>query len=80
MSMVKRSISKEYRIQVPEGLDLGNTEFLELYRYMTLNRRLEERLGHLYRQNQAVCTRVLAKRPHRSVPPTLSKTVIFWRR
>lgn len=54
MSTVKRSTSSVYRIEVPKGLDLGNDQFIQLYRYMTLNRRLEERLGHLYRQNKVV--------------------------
>ena len=54
MSTVKRSTSKPYRIEVPKDLDLSNDQLIELYRYMTLNRRLEERLGHLYRQNHVV--------------------------
>jgi pyruvate dehydrogenase E1 component alpha subunit/2-oxoisovalerate dehydrogenase E1 component alpha subunit len=39
---------------VPKGLDLEKRQFIELYRYLTLNRRLEERLSNLYRQNQIV--------------------------
>lgn len=54
MSTVKPSTASPYRIEVPKGLDLENRQFLELYHYMTLNRRLEERLSNLYRQNQIV--------------------------
>jgi TPP-dependent pyruvate/acetoin dehydrogenase alpha subunit len=36
------------------GTDLGRGEQLELYRYMKLNRMVEERLGNLYRQGKVV--------------------------
>ena len=52
--MAKPSTSKKYRIVVPKGLDFETDQFLELYRYLTMNRRLDERLGHLYRQNHIV--------------------------
>jgi pyruvate dehydrogenase E1 component alpha subunit/2-oxoisovalerate dehydrogenase E1 component alpha subunit len=51
---VKPSTSSVYRIEAPKGLHLDRRQFLELYRYLTLNRRLEERLSNLYRQNQIV--------------------------
>ncbi len=53
-SMAKRSTSSQYDIVAPEALELHDDELLELYRYMRLNRRLDERLGNLYRQNQVV--------------------------
>jgi TPP-dependent pyruvate/acetoin dehydrogenase alpha subunit len=52
--MAKPSTSRQYRIAAPDGLDLDRSELLELYYYMTLNRRLEERLGNLYRQSKVV--------------------------
>jgi len=52
--MVKPSTSKDYRIEAPKGLDLDDAQMVELYRYMSLNRRLEERLGNLYRQGRLV--------------------------
>lgn len=42
------------QIVVPEGLDLSRDQLLDLYWYMLLNRRLEERLVNLYRQNKVV--------------------------
>ncbi|MDH3217656.1 MAG: thiamine pyrophosphate-dependent dehydrogenase E1 component subunit alpha [Candidatus Krumholzibacteria bacterium] len=54
MSTAKPSTSKEYRIEAPDGLDLGKHQFVELYHYIALNRRLEERLSILYRQNKIV--------------------------
>ncbi len=42
------------RIVVPEGLDLSREQLLDLYWYMLLNRRLEERLVALYRQTKVV--------------------------
>ncbi len=54
MSTVKPSTSKTYRIEAPKDLDLDTPRLIELYQYMTLNRRLEERLDSLYRQNQVV--------------------------
>jgi TPP-dependent pyruvate/acetoin dehydrogenase alpha subunit len=51
---VKRSTSKPYRIKAPKGLDLETPQFLELYHYMKLNRRFEERLSILYRRNEIV--------------------------
>ena len=52
--MVKPSTSDAYTIAVPEGLELDRTGRLELYYFMALNRKLEERLGLLYRQNKVV--------------------------
>jgi pyruvate dehydrogenase E1 component alpha subunit/2-oxoisovalerate dehydrogenase E1 component alpha subunit len=43
-----------YTVSAPEGLSLDRTGLLELYYFMMLNRRLEERLGMLYRQNKVV--------------------------
>lgn len=54
MSMAKPSTSKQYRIEPPENLGLKKPELLELYYYMKLNRRLEDRLGILYRQGKVV--------------------------
>lgn len=54
MSTAKPSTSDRYTITAPEGLALDRTGYLELYYFMTLNRKLEERLGILYRQNQVV--------------------------
>ncbi len=52
--MAKPSTSDAYTIGVPEGLELDRTARLELYYFMALNRKLEERLGMLYRQNKVV--------------------------
>ena len=52
--MAKLSTSDEYRIEMPGSLDLNRIDFLELYYYMVLNRKLEDRLGILYRHNQVV--------------------------
>ena len=52
--MAKLSTSNSYEITVPATLELDRTDYLELYYYMALNRRLEERLGHLYRQGKVV--------------------------
>jgi TPP-dependent pyruvate/acetoin dehydrogenase alpha subunit len=53
--MVKPSTSDAYTIVVPDSLVLDRTARLELYYFMALNRRkLEERLGLLYRQNKVV--------------------------
>jgi TPP-dependent pyruvate/acetoin dehydrogenase alpha subunit len=52
--MAKQSTSDKYVIRKPEALEIRRVELLELYRYMRLNRRLDERLGILYRQNQVV--------------------------
>ncbi|HUP00665.1 MAG TPA: thiamine pyrophosphate-dependent dehydrogenase E1 component subunit alpha [Gemmatimonadota bacterium] len=41
-------------IVVPEGLDLAREQYLDLYWYMLLNRKLEERLVNLYRQGKVV--------------------------
>ncbi|HEX5131197.1 MAG TPA: thiamine pyrophosphate-dependent dehydrogenase E1 component subunit alpha [Candidatus Krumholzibacteria bacterium] len=48
------STSDAYSLSVPAGLTLDRTGFLELYYFMALNRKLEERLGHLYRQGKVV--------------------------
>jgi TPP-dependent pyruvate/acetoin dehydrogenase alpha subunit len=52
--MAKRSTSNPYSIVKPDGLDIDRAGYLDLYYYMTLNRRLDERLGILYRQNHVV--------------------------
>jgi pyruvate dehydrogenase E1 component alpha subunit/2-oxoisovalerate dehydrogenase E1 component alpha subunit len=52
--MAKPSTSDTYAIGVPGGLALDRTGYLELYYFMALNRKLEERLGVLYRQNKVV--------------------------
>lgn len=52
--MAKPSTSDTYSVSAPEGLSLDRTGFLELYYFMALNRKLEERLGILYRQNKVV--------------------------
>lgn len=54
MSTVKRSTSRAYRLAAPAGLDLEKAEFLELYHYLKLNRRFEERLSILYRRGEIV--------------------------
>lgn len=41
-------------LSVPDGLALDRTGYLELYYFMALNRKLEERLSSLYRQNKVV--------------------------
>jgi len=43
-----------YSIEVPEGLALDKTVLVDLYRYMRLNRSVEERLSILYRQGKVV--------------------------
>jgi pyruvate dehydrogenase E1 component alpha subunit/2-oxoisovalerate dehydrogenase E1 component alpha subunit len=52
--MAKQSTSSEYTLTRPDGLELERREFLELYRFLVLNRRLEDRLGKLYRQGKVV--------------------------
>lgn len=52
--MAKRSTSKKYTIELPKGLVLDQLDFQQLYYYMALTRKLEERLSILYRQNQIV--------------------------
>ena len=52
--MAKRSTSNRYEIREPEALEVRREELLDLYYFMRLNRRLDERLGNLYRQNQVV--------------------------
>jgi TPP-dependent pyruvate/acetoin dehydrogenase alpha subunit len=54
VSTVKPSTSEIYSISAPGTLDLDRTGYLELYYFMLLNRRLEERLSNLYRQNKVV--------------------------
>ncbi len=57
MSTAKPSTSRRagpYRIEVPKGLSLETAQFVDLYRYMRLNRSVDERLGILYRQGQVV--------------------------
>ena len=53
-SMVKPSTSEPYTLTMPETLTLDRTSHLELYYFMALNRKLEERLSSLYRQNKVV--------------------------
>ena len=53
-SMANRSTSDVYQIRPPETLQVRREELLDMYYYMRLNRRLDERLGNLYRQNQVV--------------------------
>lgn len=52
--MAKRSTSSPYTIAPPEGLSLSRDEMLELYHYVLLNRRVDDRLGKLYRQGKVV--------------------------
>jgi TPP-dependent pyruvate/acetoin dehydrogenase alpha subunit len=52
--MAKPSTSDTYTVSAPDGLALDRTGYLELYYFMALNRKLEERLGMLYRQNKVV--------------------------
>jgi pyruvate dehydrogenase E1 component alpha subunit/2-oxoisovalerate dehydrogenase E1 component alpha subunit len=52
--MASRSTHSAYALSAPAGLELDRVEMLELHYFMQLNRRLENRLGHLYRQNQVV--------------------------
>jgi len=52
--MANPSTSDTYTIDVPKGLVLDRTASLELYYFMALNRKLEERLSSLYRQNKVV--------------------------
>jgi TPP-dependent pyruvate/acetoin dehydrogenase alpha subunit len=52
--MARQSTSDTYQLSKPESLDIGRRELLDLYYFMRLNRRLDERLGNLYRQNQVV--------------------------
>jgi len=53
--MVKPSTSDAtYTLALPQGLELDRTAHLELYYFMALNRKLEERLSNLYRQNKVV--------------------------
>lgn len=64
MSTVKRSTTKgrakakaaakPYELTVPKGLALVSAQYLDLYRYMKLNRRFEERLSILYRRGEIV--------------------------
>jgi TPP-dependent pyruvate/acetoin dehydrogenase alpha subunit len=54
VSTAKPSTSRPYQIEIPKDLDLDAPRLIELYRYMMLNRRLEERLDSLYRQNKVV--------------------------
>lgn len=47
-------MSDVYTITPPSSLELDRTGYLELYYFMMLNRKLEDRLGILYRQNKVV--------------------------
>lgn len=44
----------EYRIEAPDTLEVTPDDLLRLYYFMALNRRLEHRLGMLYRQGKVV--------------------------
>jgi pyruvate dehydrogenase E1 component alpha subunit/2-oxoisovalerate dehydrogenase E1 component alpha subunit len=53
--MMKRSTpDKTYRIRKPDSLRIDREGYLELYRFISLNRRIDERLSILYRQNHIV--------------------------
>jgi pyruvate dehydrogenase E1 component alpha subunit/2-oxoisovalerate dehydrogenase E1 component alpha subunit len=52
--MAKQSTSRPYEITKPDTLDIRREDLLDLYYYMVLNRRLDDRLGILYRQNHVV--------------------------
>jgi TPP-dependent pyruvate/acetoin dehydrogenase alpha subunit len=52
--MTKQSTTDKYEILEPDSLEVSRDELLDMYYYMRLNRRLDERLGNLYRQNQVV--------------------------
>lgn len=52
--MEKQSTPDPYEINKPESLDISRKEYLDLYYFMVLNRRLDDRLGILYRQNHVV--------------------------
>lgn len=52
--MAKQSTSDSYEITKPDSLEIGREGLLDLYRYLVLNRRLDERLSNLYRQNHVV--------------------------
>jgi TPP-dependent pyruvate/acetoin dehydrogenase alpha subunit len=49
-----RTATDTTEIVVPEGLPLEPEKLLDLYWYMLLNRRLEERLVNLYRQGKVI--------------------------
>lgn len=53
-STAKQSTSRGYKITNPPGLKLSKESLLDLYYFMKLNRRVEERLGILYKQNRIV--------------------------
>jgi pyruvate dehydrogenase E1 component alpha subunit/2-oxoisovalerate dehydrogenase E1 component alpha subunit len=52
--MAKLSTSNGYTAAMPETLRVERAELLELYRFVVLNRRLDDRLGILYRQGKVV--------------------------
>jgi TPP-dependent pyruvate/acetoin dehydrogenase alpha subunit len=52
--MAKRSTHETYEIRQPETLEIDRKGYLALYHFMRLNRRLDDRLGILYRQNHVV--------------------------
>lgn len=52
--MAKQSTSDKYVIREPDTLEVRRDELLDMYYYMRLNRRLDERLVNLYRQNQII--------------------------
>ena len=54
MFMAKQSTPDPYEINKPDTLEIRRKEYLDLYYFMVLNRRLDDRLGILYRQNQVV--------------------------
>lgn len=47
-------LASDARIEAPADLDLSRRQLLDLYWFMLLNRRLEERIVNLYRQGKVV--------------------------
>lgn len=54
MSDSPTTATEALEIVVPDGLELDREGLLDLYWYMLLNRRLEERLVNLYRQGKVI--------------------------
>ncbi len=52
--MAKQSTTERWTIDAPDGLSLDRLEHMELYYFMMLNRRLEDRLSVMYRQNKVI--------------------------
>jgi TPP-dependent pyruvate/acetoin dehydrogenase alpha subunit len=71
----------EYTITVPASLTLDRTGYLELYYFMVLNRKLEDRLEILYRQNKVVgSTRASGRKAAPSGARTRWSAATSWRR